>query len=227
MLVHHERDMGRPQCSYSCSNCRILVTNNYYRAMRAACLGSHLLQKPEDKNLLGIPFHSRLKLLINFWSPSLIRWKRQCLLTPSPCTLSRRAITTLPALQLSNTRPSKPSSAPSSVLLPHPLNPFFLGNYCWAPPEGGHQRKWDLTASFHHYPSLTKESNKAGIEQAGFCFLVTRRRSEPRWGYKSCLHDSKESNPSISTYFIRNLLSQLSLKRVQNVIKYQYERTLK
>lgn len=126
-----------------------------------------------------------------------------------------------------NTRPSKPSSAPSSVLLPHPLNPFFLGNYCWAPPEGGHQRKWDLTASFHHYPSLTKESNKAGIEQAGFCFLVTQRRSEPRWGYKSCLHDSKESNPSISTCFIKNLLSQLSLKRVQNVIKYQYEHTLK
>lgn len=66
MLVHHERDMVRPQGSYSSSNCKILVTNNYYRAMRAACLGSHLLQKPEDKNLLGIPFHSRPRLLINF-----------------------------------------------------------------------------------------------------------------------------------------------------------------
>lgn len=173
MLVHLERDRRRPLGSYSCNNYKILVTNNYYRAMRAACLGSHLLQKPEDKNPLGIPSHSRLSPmrspLINFWAQSLIRWKRQCLLTPSPCIpwAEEQSPHSLHSNSL-NTKHSKPSSSPSAVLPPHLLNPFFLGNYCRAQSEGCHQSRRDLTASFHHYSSLTKESNEAGIEQARF-----------------------------------------------------------
>lgn len=229
MLVHLERDMVRPQGSYSCNNCKILVTNNYYRAMRAACLGSHLLQKPEDKNLLGIPSHSRLGLLINFRAQSLIRWERQCLLTPSPC---------IPWAE------EQPPHSLHSNSLQHKVQQALLHSFSSASTSSfesflprellpGSTRRLSPKQAWPHriisplLQPLQRRATRLASSSLGFCFLVTQRRSEPRWRYKSCLQDSKKSNPSISTCFTRNLLSQLSLKRVQNVIKYRYEHTLK